>query len=487
MNKIKRAPIVVIMGHVDHGKSSILESIKDLKITAKESGGITQHIGAYEVEHKGEKITFIDTPGHEAFFLMRARGTKVADIAILVVAGEEGVKKQTEEAISHIKEEGIPFLVAINKKDKPTFNAEKVKMGLAEKDVLVEDLGGKIPSVNLSATTKEGIPELLDMILLLSEMEDLKGDISKKAKGVVIESHLDPKRGSVASIIVTEGIIKKGDDICSPSASGRVKIIEDFKGKQISEAIPSTPVLILGLSTIPYAGEEIRVVSGDEEREEDKREKLFSSFKGDEEKETLNLIIKADVLGSLEAIEDIFKKIPDDKVVIKIIKADVGTIDESDIKLAKGTNAKIIGFRTKTSPIAKDISIREKIKIMNFDIIYELSEAIRNFLSYLIKPEIVEKEIGKVKILEVFKKDKKSQVIGGKVMFGVARKNAKVKVFRNSEEIGEGKVSGLQHNKKNAGEVEKGEECGILFQGETDVLRGDILSVIAEEKIKGEL
>lgn len=485
---ITRSPIVVIMGHVDHGKSSILESIKDLKITSKESGGITQHIGAYEIEHNKEKITFIDTPGHEAFFLMRERGTKIADIAILVVAGDEGVKKQTEEAISHILKANIPFVVAINKIDKSSANPEKVKLQLADKNVLVEALGGKIPSVNISATTKKGIPDLLDMILLIAEMEELKEETNCMAEGVVIESHLDSRRGPVASIIITKGILKVGDNICSSSCCGKVKIIEDFMGNRIEEAHSSMPIIILGLPKIPNTGEEIKVIKDGEKIEEAiQGECLFSCFKGEEGKKSLNLIIKADVLGSLEVIEGILKKVPSDKVVMKIIKAEVGNIDEGDIKLAKGANAKIIGFRIKTSPPAREFSLREKIKIVNFDIIYELEDAIKNFLSKIIEPEIVEKEIGKIKILEIFKSDKNSKVIGGKVIFGEIKKGVYAKVIRNEEEIGKGKITGLQCNKKNVGDVLKGSECGMLFQTDIEIERGDILIGVIEEKIKGEL
>ncbi len=485
-----RAPVVVIMGHVDHGKSSILESIKDLKITEKESGGITQHIGAYEIEHKDKKITFIDTPGHEAFSLMRKRGAKTADIAVLVVASDEGVKKQTEEAISHIKESGIPTIVAINKIDKQNSNPEKAKNELAKKDFLVEDLGGKIPSVDISAMTKKGIPDLLDIILLVGEMEELKEDPSKEAFGFVIESHLDQRRGPAATIIVREGIFKKGDNIFTSSSCGKIKILEDFSGKQILEAKASMPVLVLGLEKMPKAGEEISVFKDKKEikKEENNKRPLFC-FGNKEGKKTLNLIIMTDVSGSLEAIEDVLKKIPQEKVSVKIVKAGTGTIEESDIKLAKGTDAKIISFKTKASPIAENFALREKIKIVNFEIIYEMETAIRNLLLRLLDPETIKKETGKIKILEVFKKNKNSQVIGGRVLSGEIKKSGFVDIIRNEEKIGEGKIVGLQKKKKNTGEALKGEECGILFEGKEDVLveKNDILLVLVEEKVKREL
>jgi translation initiation factor IF-2 len=301
-----RPPVVVVLGHVDHGKSSILEAIKDLKITAEESGGITQHIGAYEVEHQGKKITFIDTPGHEAFSAMRARGSKIADIAILVVAAEEGIKPQTKEAISHIKKAEIPFIVALNKIDKQDAQPEKVKRELASQEVLVESMGGKIPSIEISAKTKKRIPELLEMILLLAEMEELKSDISLPAKGVVIESYLDSSRGPTTTIILQEGILKQSDIIGTVSTSGKARILEDFQGKPLKEAYPSQPVIIVGFEKAPGVGEEVKVFPDIESAQKGTQEQKKAIFENKEKaesgKKVLNMVLKADMLGSLEAI-----------------------------------------------------------------------------------------------------------------------------------------------------------------------------------------
>ena len=487
-NLIVRPSVVVVLGHVDHGKSSLLESIKDFKITSKESGGITQHIGAYEIEHEGKRITFIDTPGHEAFSAMRARGSKAADIAILTIASDEGVKPQTKEAIDHIKKAGIPMVVAINKIDKPNSNPEKVKGELAKNDVLVESMGGKIPSVEVSAVTKKGIPDLIEMILLLSEMENLVANLSKKAKGVVVEAHIEPRRGLVSTLIVQEGTLKKGDIIVSPSSSGKVKILENFQGKPIKEAIPSMPIIVIGFDTLPKVGEEFKACNFLGEINFEKVEKEISKPLSIEEgKKTLNLIIKTDFVGSLEAVQDVLKQIPQDRVAIKILKAEVGEIDESDIKLANSFNAKILGFRVKTNNLAIGLASREKVRILNFKIIYELIEAVRNFLEKLLEPEIVKKDIGNLKILEVFKVDKGSIVLGGRVISGEIKKGAFVNIYRNEEKIGKGKISGLQKNKKNAGEAIKGEECGILYSGDVSAERGDIFKAYIEERKKGEL
>ncbi|HDL75025.1 MAG TPA: GTP-binding protein, partial [bacterium] len=326
---ITRPPVVVILGHVDHGKSSILEAIKDLKITEKESGGITQHIGAYEVEHNGKKITFIDTPGHEAFSAMRSRGSELADIAILVVAAEEGIKPQTKEAIEHIRKTGIPSIVAINKIDKPQADPEKVKRELSKEDFLVESLGGKIPSVNTSAITNQGIPELLELILLIAEMEELKGDILKPGQGVVIESYLDPKRGACATLLLRDGTLKTMDIVATSTTLGKIRTLEDFQGNIIKKATPSVPAVVTGFQRPPQVGEKFEVFQNIEtaqkylekkKRKKEKREIVFI----EPGKKVLNLILKSDVLGSLEAIEQVLKNLPQEKVGLRILKKEVG-------------------------------------------------------------------------------------------------------------------------------------------------------------------
>ena len=490
-----RPPVVVVLGHVDHGKSSILEAIKDLKITAKESGGITQHIGAYEIEHQGKKITFIDTPGHEAFSAMRSRGAKVADIAILVVAGEEGVKPQTEEAILHIKKAEIPMIVAINKMDKPEADSEKVKRELMKKDVLVESIGGKVPSINVSAKTGKGIPELLEIILLVAEMENLKGDVSKLAQGVVIESYLDANRGPTATLLLQEGILKKGDILGTLSTLGKIKIMENFQGVSIRETFPSMPIIVIGFEKVPGVGEGFKVFTDIEiaEKEIEGFQKQSPEVLDIEPgQRVVNLILKIDVAGSLEAIEKILKELPQEKVILKILKAEVGDINESDVKLTIGAKAKIVGFRVKVNPVARKLAEREKITVMSFEIIYELAQAVRNLLEKKVIFETVRVDLGKIKVLSIFRTEKGRQIVGGKVIEGEIRQGALLEIYRGGEQVpenrvGKGKIIELQRDKKKIKEVTKGSECGVLYGGEKKIEEGDTLQAYIEERRKGEL
>jgi len=487
---LSRPPVVVVLGHVDHGKSSLLEAIKDFKITSNESGGITQHIGAYEIEESGKKITFIDTPGHEAFSAMRARGAEVADIAILVVAGDEAVMPQTKEAVLHIKKAGIPMIVAINKIDKPTADPEKIKRELAGQDVLVESMAGKVPSIEVSAKTKKGIPELLEMILLIAEMENLTGDVSKQGKGVVIESYLDSQRGPVATVIMREGILKVGDIVGTPSSLGRVKSLENFQSVPVESGLPAMPAIIVGFESVPGVGEEVRVFSDINEAEKEIKEKkkvFFQQTGAGQDKKVLNLILKVDVFGSLEAIEQVLRILPQGKVAINILKADAGEIGESDVKLAKSAKAAIIGFRVKVNPVAQKMIEREKITIIVFDIIYELSQAIRHLLEKKVSPDIVKVNLGSIKILAFFKAEKNRQVVGGKVVSGRLKKGDLVEVCRDKEKIGSGKIIQIQKNKKEVDEVLKGSECGILFEGNIAIEEGNFLEAYVEERRKGEL
>ena len=493
-----RPPVVVVLGHVDHGKSSILEAIKDLKITAKESGGITQHIGAYEVEHQGKKITFIDTPGHEAFSAMRSRGAKIADVAVLVVAGDEGVKPQTKEAISHIREASIPMVVAINKIDKPEADPERAKRELAKESVLVESIGGDIPSVNVSARTKEGLSDLLEVILLLAEMEGLAGDVLRPAKGVVVESHLDSNRGPTATVILKEGKLKEGDILATASAFGRVKAIEDFQGKPVSGALPSMPVIVIGFEDIPNVGEEFSVFNSIEEAKKSVKEKKQGFFENlelaPEAKNNLNLILRVDVIGSLEAIQGILRKVNkefleehkenlgEETVGLKIIRGGVGEIGEADVRLAMATGAKIIGFRVKTNQIAKNLIQREKITVINFETIYDLAKAVRNLLEKQVRPRDVKVYLGKIRVLAVFLTDKDRQIIGGRVVDGEVKQSSFLEIYRDEEKVGEGKIIELQKNKKKVGQVEKGSECGILYKGEVKIEKGDILQSYVKER-----
>ncbi len=383
--KKNKPPVVVVLGHVDHGKSSLLEAIKDLKITQKESGGITQHIGAYFIEHKEKGITFIDTPGHEAFFAMRSRGTTVADIGILVVAADEGVKTQTKEAIEHIKEAGIPFLVAINKTDKKEADTDKTKQGLSVEGIFVESFGGKTPSVNISAKTKEGIDDLLEMILLLAEMEELKCNPELPAEGVVVETNLDKRKGLSITLLVKNGTLKKGDVVGTLSSFGNVRTMESCTGKEIESAGPSVPVSITGIRGEPFAGESFVVYNSQEEA----RKAVEKKDKEEVEKtdtEEFTVILKADTSGSLEAIKSSIDSIPRDKIAIRVVSSGVGDVNETDVLLAKTTGSSIFAFHVKTDRSAQSIMLRDKIEVKNFEIIYELMDSVKEEASRKIAP-----------------------------------------------------------------------------------------------------
>ncbi len=487
-----RPPVVVVLGHVDHGKSSLLEAIKDFKITAEEAGGITQHIGAYEVEHKDKKITFIDTPGHEAFSGMRSRGAKVADIAILVVDTCEGIRPQTKEVISYIKKFKITSIVALNKMDKPEANPEKIKQELIQQDFLVESRGGKIPSVEISAKTGKGIDELLELILLLAEMQELEEDINKPAEGVVVEAYLDKFRGSTATLLVRDGVLNLGDIVATGSVLGKIKTLENFQGNSIKKALPSMPVIALGLEDVAQVGEKFKIFPSLEtaqqhiekkKRKTEAKEVLFV----EQDKRVLNLIIKSDVLGSIEAIENILQTLPQEKVILRILKKEPGEINENDVKLAQMAKAKIIGFRTKVNPSASSLAQRQKVKIKIFDVIYELVQAVREEMSKTTETKIIQKELGKLKTLIVFRTEKSRQIIGGKIIDGEMKKGNKIKILRNDEEIGKGKIIQVQKNKKEVESGKKGEEIGILQEGSVKVEQGDIIIAFEEQRIKEEL
>ena len=487
-----RPPIVVVLGHVDHGKTSLLDHIRKTSVTEKESGGITQHIGAYEAEYEGKKITFIDTPGHEAFSAMRSRGAKVADIAILIIAAEEGIKPQTKEAISFIKLAGIPMIVALNKIDKPQADPEKVKTELSQLDVLVESRTGKVPSVNISTKTGQGISDLLELIILIAEMQDLRGDISKQAEGVVIEAYLDDKRGPTATLLLRDGVLNQGDILATKSSFGKAKILENFKGDILEKAMPSNPVVVIGFEQVPQIGEEFEIypdISSAQKYIKQRQAKIkkASVYVFDPSKKVLNLILKADVSGTLEAIEQAFKNFPQDKVILRTLKSQVGDVNENDVKLAKASNAKIICFRQKVSPLAKNLANRMDVKIKTYDIIYELFQGVREMAQKILSTEIIRKDIGKIKILLVFRTEKARQIVGGKIIVGEADRKAKIEVWRNEEKIGKGKIIGFQKNKKNIDSAKKGEEIGILYKGDTKIEQDDELVLYTEESVKEQL
>ena len=483
---------MVVLGHVDHGKTTLLNAIRKIEFTGEKPGGvITQHIGAFEIEKDGKKITFIDTPGHEAFSAMRSRGAKVADIAILVIDSVEGIQAQTKEAISHIKKAQIPFLVALNKIDKPGANPEKAKRELQKEGILVESLGGKVPTVLTSAKTGQGIDELLDLISLIAEIENLSADLSKPAQGVVIESYLDSQRGLTATLILEEGVLKLGDIIGTQTTFGKIKILENFQGKALEKIFPGQAAIVVGFEIVPKVGENFKVFSDFESAKKSLEVKSSTpKFFGAEikpEQKVLNLILKTDVLGSIEAIEEVLKELPQEKIVLRILKSEVGEINISDIKLAKSAKAIILGFRVKSSLAAQKLAEREKIKIFNFEVIYDLVEGMRKLTEKSLEPEVVREELGKVKILAIFLTEKNRQIVGGKVIEGEVKKGTQIEVLRGEELLGRGKLINLQRNKKDVEKVGRGEECGILYEGDTKIEVGDILLIYTEERRKGGL
>ena len=481
----------MILGHVDSGKTSILDFIRKSHIAEKESGGITQHIGAYQIEHKDKKITFVDTPGHEAFSQMRSRGAKVADIAVLVVDSCKGIEPQTKEAIYHIKLAEIPLIVAFNKTDRQEANPEKAKKELIKEDIQVESLGGKIPSVNVSAKTGQGVDDLLELILLVGEMESLKMDISVPSEGVVIESCLDHQRGPVATLIVDKGILKVGDIIGTFSSFGKIRSLENFQGVSVEQAFPSNPVSIVGLEGAVRVGEDFKVFASAEEAKNNlkitKKIETNTVLEVGPEQRVLNVILKADFLGSMEAIDEILKEIPQEKILLRILKSEVGDINESDIKTARSGRAVILAFRVKTDVVARQMAEREKIRIISVDVIYNLVEEVRNSMERIMAKESVRTDLGKVKILGIFLTDKNRQIIGGKVIEGEVKKGASIEVIRQESLVGKGRMISLQRDKKEIDKIMKGQECGIMYEGDVKVEVGDVLAIYTEEKIKGEL
>lgn len=505
-NSGTRPPIVVVMGHVDHGKTKLLDTIRKTRVAEKESGGITQHIGAYQVEVptndqrlKTNTITFLDTPGHEAFSAIRSRGAKVADIAILVVAADESVKPQTKEAIRIIKEEKIPFVVAFNKIDKEGANIQKVKQDLATEDVLVEDWGGQVPAVEISAKQGQNIDALLDMILLVAELEELKEDITSPAKGVIIESNLDKRRGYVATAIVQKGILQIGDWVVVSTVVGKIKSMEDFMGKPISEAKPSQPVLITGWTKAPDIGKELEVTPDKDAATKIAQENvdltpLFSFFSSsgeaiEDNKKHLNVIFKSDVSSSLEAIDASLKAIKSTEVGYRVISYDIGNITEADLKTAIAGKGQVVGFRVGVEDSAKKLAEKEGIKVSNFDIIYELIAYVRLEMGELLGAQVNKLPLGKLKVLATFKKDAKSQIFGGRVLSGKAVRGMLCDISRNGTTIGSGKIGQLQHNKEDMPEVKESLEAGIRFdlisgREFPEVKEGDILEIYEEEKLK---
>jgi translation initiation factor IF-2 len=507
-NLAPRPAVVTVMGHVDHGKTLLLDSIRQSNVLASESGGITQHIGAYQVVlpvlsadrqagsqgKDGKKITFLDTPGHEAFVAMRSRGVSVTDIVVLVVAADDKVQPQTVESIKHAQSASLPIIVAINKIDKKEANLEKIKKELSDQGLVPEDWGGKTICIPVSAKTKEGIPDLLEMILLVAEMEGLKANPKARAKGTVLESHIDKGKGSMATVLILNGILRLMDNFVIGGCFGKIRTMENFLGEKVNEVKPSTPVVISGFSGLPQVGDILEVVGDEQEAKAKATEVLklqhvkritpsLEKQVTKEKKYELKIVLKVDVSGSLEALEAGLKKIGTKEVGIKIIYKGVGDITESDVLMASG-GEEILGFRVKITPAARKVAKQTRVNISLCKVIYELIEDVKDKMAKLLPPEIKEVSLGKVQVLQIFKKDKSETILGGKVLKGKVEKNARVKIFRDDQEIGKGVILNLKKIDKNIKEAKTGEECGVNFRGDITLQEQDIIEVIKEEVLK---
>lgn len=491
-----RAPVVTIMGHVDHGKTSLLDTIRKTKVASGEAGGITQHIGAYKVKLDKAAVVFLDTPGHAAFTAMRARGSECTDIVVVVVAADDGVMPQTEEAIAHAKAAAVPMIVAINKIDKPSADPDRVKNELTQRGVVPEEWGGDTQFVQVSALEGLGIDELLDAILLQSEMLELKARDKGPAKGVVIESRLDKGRGPVATILVQEGMLKRGDILLVGETLGRVRALMDENGVSLTEAGPSTPVEILGLAEVPSAGDEAVAVKDEriareviDQRVSKKRNDLnkprdiFAGF-GENEKKTLNILLKADVNGSVEAITDSLEKLSNEEVDVKIIHRGVGGISESDVSLANSSRAIIVGFNVRADNKARQLSEKDSVTINYYSIIYDVIDEIRKGVNGLVAPKIKEQILGTAEVRDVFRSSKLGAIAGCMVLEGIVKRNRPIRVLRQNVVIFEGELESLRRFKDDAGEVRAGMECGIGVKQYNDVQTGDIIENFERIEVK---
>jgi len=498
---VPRAPIVVVMGHVDHGKTSLLDAIRHTNVTASEAGGITQHIGAYRVRAQGQDITFLDTPGHEAFTAMRARGANITDIAILVVAADDGIMPQTVEAINHAKAAGIPIVVAINKMDRPGANPDKIKEDLTKYDLVPEEWGGDTICVPVSALKKEGIDKLLEMVLLVAEMQDLKANPNRAAKGVVIEARLDKGKGPVATLLVQNGTLRTGDYVIAGTAVGRVRVMTNEKGEKLKEAGPSYPVEVMGLSEVPEAGDKFNVVENErmakelvEKRKEEAKQAQFSAQSKVNLDElfsqinagvkTLNIIIKADVQGSAEALKQSLEKLSNDEVKVKVIHSAVGAISEFDVMLASASNALIIGFNIRPDKHATDLAKTEKVEIRTYRVIYECLDEIQAAMKGMLAPKFKETVLGHAEVRQSFHVPNVGTVAGCYVTDGKITRNSFIRVLRDSVVIYEDRISSLKRFKDDVREVLQSFECGVGLEKFNDIKVGDVLEAYIMEEVK---
>lgn len=504
---VERPPVVTVMGHVDHGKTSLLDAIRETQVAAGEAGGITQHIGAYQVDHDGHKITFLDTPGHQAFTAMRARGASVTDIAVIVVAADDGVMPQTEEAIDHARAADVPIMIAVNKIDKEGADPNRVRGELAQRGLTPADWGGDIEFSDVSAKTREGLDELLDNIVTLAEISELRANPSAEASGTVIESRLDPGRGPVVTLLIQRGTLRVGDSLVAGAHWARVRAMHDHRGERVKEARPGDPVEILGFDGVPEAGERFRVVENDRRarqlageranrlkaealaRRQGVRlslEDVFARAQKGELKE-LNLIVKADVAGSLEALEDEIAKLPHDEVSVNVIRDGVGGINESDVMLAAASDAIIIGFNVRPVQDARQVAEREGVEIRTYSVIYRVTEDLRQAMEGLLEPEEVEQTIGTAEVRQTFRASRVGTIAGSYVREGVVRRGALVRLVRGGTIVWDGRIASLRRFQDDVREVEAGYECGIVLDGYDDIKEEDVLEVYETRQVEREL
>jgi translation initiation factor IF-2 len=501
---VERAPVVTIMGHVDHGKTSLLDAIRQTQVAAGEAGGITQHIGAYQVDHAGKKITFLDTPGHEAFTAMRARGAKATDIAVIVVAADDGVKPQTQEAVDHAKDAGVPMLVAVNKVDKEGAQPDRVRTEMTALGLQPVEWGGDTEFVDVSAKTRQGLDDLLETITVMAEVEELRANPDAAASGTVIESKLDPGRGPVVSILVSRGTLEVGDALVAGAQWGRVRAMHDYMGRRIAEALPGEPVEVLGFNGVPEAGEHVRVVDHERrarqlagEREtrlkaeslarvgSGKRVSLENIFGSDLQE--LNLLLKADVAGSLEAIEDEIAKLPQDEVSVNVIRRAVGAVTESDVMLAAASDAVILSFNVRPVGDARAVADREGVEIRHYSVIYRAIDELRSAMQGMLAPEEVEEALGSAEVRQIFRASRVGTIAGSHVTEGKITRGDKVRLVRDGTVIYDGEIASLRRFNEDAREVAAGFDCGIVLRDYADVKEGDVLETYATRQVEREL
>jgi translation initiation factor IF-2 len=500
---VERPPVVTIMGHVDHGKTSLLDAIRETEVAAGEAGGITQHIGAYQVHHDGKSVTFLDTPGHEAFTAMRARGAKVTDIAVIVVAADDGVKPQTQEAVDHAKDAGVPMLVAINKIDKEGAQPDRVRGEMSQLGLQPVEWGGDTEFVNVSAKTKQGLGDLLDTILVMAEVEELRANPSAAASGNVIESKLDPGRGPVVTILIERGTLEVGDSLVAGAHWGRVRAMQDFLATRVGRALPGEPVEVLGFDGVPEAGEPVRVVENERRarqlaaerstrlkaealaRRGGKRVSLDDIFKSGMQE--LNLLLKADVAGALEALEDEIAKLPQDEVTVNVIRGAVGAVTESDVMLASASDAVILSFNVRPVGDARAVADREGVEIRHYSVIYRAIDDLRSAMQGMLAPEEVEETLGSAEVRQLFRASRVGTIAGSHVTDGKITRGSKVRLVRDGTVVYDGEIASLRRFNDDVREVAAGFDCGIVLRDYADIKEGDVLETYATRQVEREL